>query len=43
MDLDERSIVRTGAVVFGERESAGLIATISGSEKVMRERGRFGS
>ena len=42
MGLDERSVVRTGAVV-SERESAGLIAIISGSGKVMRERGSFGS
>jgi len=45
--LDERSVVRTRAVDFGERESerdsAGLIARFSGSGKVMRERGSFGS
>ena len=45
MGLEERSIVRTGAVDFGEREreSAGLFAMISGSGKVMRERVSFGS
>ena len=43
MGLEERSVVRTGAATFEERESAGSIAMISESGKVIRERGSFGS
>jgi len=39
MGLEERSFVRTGEAVFGERERererAGLFAMVSGSGKVM--------